>query len=83
MRIAFLRCAGGKSDGHSSLGCRGGIAQAKMAIDTASGSAEGLEGPHHPILPCLSPSFGADIGEDKAQVSALGPTLHLREFYRR
>src|SRR5437667_724327 len=52
----------------------------RNGFDNMSGSAERQEGPQLSDSPLVEPSFGADIGEDKAQLSALDPRFTFENF---
>ena len=52
----------------------------RNGIDNTNGSVGGREGPPPTDTPLLEPSFGVDIGEDKAQLSALDQRFTFENF---
>src|SRR5206468_10282120 len=52
----------------------------RNGFDNMSGSAERQEGPQLSDSPLLEPSFGADIGEERAQLSALDQRFTFENF---
>src|ERR1700730_3532440 len=57
-----------------------GVLPRRNGIDNAGGSSGGQEGPHLSDTRLLEPPFGADIGEEKAQVSVLDQRFTFENF---